>query len=97
MPATERPQAAILVLHGDVDPFVPDPVVNNFLKEMREVDADFQFVRFSGAVHSFSNPNANWAGKAEYHKPSAVRSWAMTTEFLDSVLQIRSEQPADPN
>lgn len=85
--AEVAPRASLLVLHGDRDPFVPAAEVAGFLEEMRSVEADFQFVRFSGAVHSFSNPNTAFPGKAEYHPASAVRSWQMATSFLNSILQ----------
>ena len=86
MPAEGSVAVPMLVLHGDVDPFVPDSEVDAFLAEMRGATADFQFVRFSQAVHSFTNPNANMPGKAEYHAPSAVRSWEMALDFLSRVL-----------
>lgn len=51
-------KAKILVLHGADDPFVPAAEVAGFEKEMFESKTEFEFVKYPGAVHSFTNPDA---------------------------------------
>lgn len=82
-PAQNQPiQARILALHGDADPFVPAAQVNAFEEEMRNAGADWQLVRFGGAVHSFTDPDANMPGKAQYDPKVARRAFAMMKDFL---------------
>jgi dienelactone hydrolase len=66
----------VLVLHGDADPYVPAADVNAWLTAMRATKADWQFVAYSGAVHSFTDPLAKAPGQAEYHPVVAARAFA---------------------
>lgn len=79
---SQAPKTRILVLHGDADPYVPVAQINAFLDEMRSAKADWQMVRFGGAVHSFTDPDANQPGKAMYDAKSAKRAFAMMRDFL---------------
>lgn len=82
-PAENKPfQTRILALHGDIDPFVPPAQVEAFEKEMRAANADWQLVRYGGAVHSFTDPDANWPGKAMYDPKVARRAFATMKDFL---------------
>ncbi len=91
---TERPatagvlKASILALHGAEDPFVPAAEVAAFQTEMRQARADWQFVQFSDAVHSFSNPGAgNEPQKGlAYNERAARRSWNMMLGFFAEIL-----------
>lgn len=74
--------AAVLVLHGADDPFVPAADVAAFEQEMRAAGADWQLVAYGGAVHSFSEPEAAMPGKAEYHPVVARRAFAAMRSFL---------------
>lgn len=51
-------KAGVLVLHGDIDPYVPDAQITGFKKEMNDAGVKYSFVGFGGAVHSFTNPEA---------------------------------------
>lgn len=83
-PAEDQPiTAKVLALHGDADPFVPAEQVDAFLAEMRAGKADWELVRYGGAVHSFTDPDANWPGKAEYNPKVAKRAFARMKDFLD--------------
>lgn len=87
-PAQNQPvKARILALHGDADPFVPATQVNAFEDEMRAAGADWQLVRFGGAVHSFTDPDANMPGKAQYDPKVARRAFAMMKDFLREAFQ----------
>lgn len=77
-------KGSVLVLHGAEDPLVPEKEVKAFEEEMRAGKVDWQLVKFSNAVHSFTHPEAgNDPSKgAAYHEPSDKRSWAMMQDFL---------------
>src|SRR5262245_18784697 len=47
-------RAKIIAFHGADDSFVPAEVVKAFHQEMKAASADYQFVAFGGAVHSFT-------------------------------------------
>lgn len=74
----------VLVLHGADDPNVPDAQVAAFEAEMRNAGVDWQLVKYSGAVHAFTNPaagNDNAKGAA-YNERADRRSWEAMQAFL---------------
>ncbi|MHB1567286.1 MAG: dienelactone hydrolase family protein [Acidiferrobacter sp.] len=91
---TERPatagtiKAKILALHGADDPLVPAAEVAHFQDEMRAARTDWQFVQFSDAVHSFTNPGAGHDPSQgfAYNERAAKRSWQMMTAFFAEIL-----------
>ncbi len=72
----------VLALHGDADPYVPAKEVESFLAEMRAGDADWQLMSYGGAVHSFTDPDANVPGQAMYDAKIARRAFAQMRDFL---------------
>jgi len=76
----------VLVLHGAADPFVPKEEVDKFIEEMNHADITWQLYQYSGAMHAFTNPEANLfklEGVA-YNLKADKRSWeAMRTFFYD--------------
>ncbi|RYD36274.1 MAG: dienelactone hydrolase family protein, partial [Verrucomicrobiaceae bacterium] len=79
----------ILVLHGAVDPYVPAEQVAAFEKEMNEAGADYQFVSYSGAVHSFTHKEAgdDPAKGAAYNEAADRRSWAAMKAFFAEIFK----------
>ena len=56
-PAPLKPdvyKGKILVLHGVDDPVVPDEQTLAFWKEMRDAKANWEFVAYGRALHTFS-------------------------------------------
>ena len=51
-------RSKVLVLHGADDPYVPAEQIKAFEDEMRGGNVDWQLVKYSKAVHSFTNPDA---------------------------------------
>jgi dienelactone hydrolase len=83
MPATVKPQASILALHGAEDPLVDDAKVAVFIEEMRAVQADWQLIHYGGAVHAFTNPHAHdLAGGLCFDAKADARSWQHMRDFL---------------
>jgi dienelactone hydrolase len=81
-------KAKILICHGAADSLVPLTAVQDYLAGMTESDLDWQMMIFSGAKHSFTNPNADRAGieGVAYHKSADERSWGHMKQFFDHVL-----------
>ncbi len=85
-PATMKPAAKILVLHGAEDPFVDAHKVDKFMQEMRAVHADWQLVHYGNAVHSFTNPGATDAQAGFCYDATAdARSWQHMRVFFDEI------------
>ncbi len=80
-------RAKVLVLHGAVDPNVPPAEVAAFEKEMNEAKVDWQLVSYSGAVHSFTNPDAgNDPSKGNaYNEKADRRSWQAMKSFFEEL------------
>ena len=83
-------RAKILVCHGAADSLVPDSDVAAFKHEMDQARADYRFVSYDNALHSFTNPDADTNGK-KYGIPLAYdavadqRSWHDMREFLTRI------------
>jgi dienelactone hydrolase len=75
---------SVLVLHGADDPFVPPAAVTAWQDAARAKGADWAFVAFGNAVHSFTNPAADGSMNpgAKFEERAARRSLAFATDFL---------------
>lgn len=79
-----RLKASVLACHGADDPHVPEEEVAAFGEEMRGLGADWQLNIYGGAVHSFTNPDAD-SESARYDPEAARRSWEAMKAFLREV------------
>jgi len=79
----------ILVCHGADDPHVPFDQVKAFFDEMRAANVDFQFIAYSGAVHSFTNPASgdDPSKGVAYNATADRRSWEHMKMFFDELFQ----------
>jgi dienelactone hydrolase len=79
----------VLVCHGADDPFVPAKEVAAFKKEMVDAKVDYKFIAYPGAVHSFTNPDADRHGLdgAKYNAAAAEKSWNDMIAFFAEVLK----------
>jgi len=77
----------ILVLHGVDDPVVPDEQTLGFWKEMREAKANWEFVAYGKALHTFTNWLMPEDGPppAVYNKQADRRSWIAMQDFFDEI------------
>lgn len=80
-------KAPVLVLHGADDPAVPQAQVDGFVAEMKATKVDWQLVSYGGAVHSFTNPQANTPGSNQYHPLVAARAFKAMNNLLDEVFE----------
>jgi dienelactone hydrolase len=85
-------KAKLLVLTGDDDKFVPPDQVAKFEQEMKNAGVDFQLLRYPGAKHAFTNPEADvYAKKFDlplgYNAQADKQSWAELQKFLTGIFK----------
>lgn len=78
----------VLALHGADDPFESAADLAAFENEMRAGGVDWELVKYGGAVHSFTDWNADGSLKgAQYNERADRRSWAAMREFFDHLFK----------
>lgn len=90
---TARPEdaanitAKVLVCIGADDPMVSEESRIGFQNEMRAANVDWRLNLYGGAVHSFTNEQADAFGAPfiKYHKPTDERSWRAMLDLFDEV------------
>ena len=87
--AAAKNKAKILICTGAIDPMVGPADVAAFTKAMNDGKFDYQFVSYAGAVHAFTNPEADqfaaangMTGKIGYNAAADLRSWAHMKTFF---------------
>jgi dienelactone hydrolase len=85
-------KARILVLHGADDKFTTPEQIKAFNQEMKRAGANFQFISYPGAMHSFTNPKADALGKkfnlpVAYNAAADKKSWDELKEFLKTIFK----------
>lgn len=85
-------KAKILVLTGDDDKFAPPDQVEAFRKEMKAAEADFRIVSYPGALHGFTNPEADSYAKKfnmpiGYNADADRKSWAEMQTFFNDIFR----------
>ncbi|CAN5498895.1 dienelactone hydrolase family protein [soil metagenome] len=79
-------KAKVLVCTGADDAFVKPEEVNAFEQEMKAAGVDYSVISYGGAVHAFSNPDADRHNipNIAYNEKADLRSWeAMKAFFLE--------------
>lgn len=82
-------KAKVLALHGADDQFVKPEEVAAFEQEMRDGKVDWQLVKYSKAVHSFTNPEAGSdpSKGIAYNAEADRRSWIEMQNFFDELFK----------
>lgn len=80
-------KAKVLVMNGDEDTFITPAQIADFKKEMTDARADFRFIGYPGAKHSFTNPEADEFAKkygmnVAYNAEADRLSWEELKKFL---------------
>jgi len=81
--------ASVLVCNGYDDPLVSVDDRNEFKREMASAQADFVFIDYANAVHSFTSKAAGpmEPGKAvAYNETADRRSWAAMRRFFQDTM-----------
>lgn len=81
-------KAKILAHHGAIDPYVPAKEVAAFEDELQNAHVDYQLIKYSGTVHSFTDKGAgdDITKGAAYNASSDRRSFRATQDFLREIL-----------
>lgn len=82
-------KARMLVLHGALDPMVKPEHLAAFQQEMNDLGADYRVIVYSGATHSFTNPQADDFAK-RFNMPIGYNSEVDLASWRD-MLQYFSE------
>jgi dienelactone hydrolase len=81
--------AKILVCHGGSDPTMSQEQIHTFLSNLDAVGADYQFIIYGGAKHSFTNKAADARGvpALAYNADADRRSWNAMLTFFDEIFK----------
>jgi dienelactone hydrolase len=81
----------VVVCHGQADEFISPAEKLGFFVEMNAAKADYVFIEYSGAVHAFTNPDADTIARETglssvgYDEAADRRSWQhMLTAFEEA-------------
>ncbi len=85
-------KARILVLNGEDDKFVTADQIEAFKKEMEDAGVDLKFISYPGAMHSFTNPDADTYAKKfnlplGYNADADKKSWEELGRFLEEIFR----------
>jgi len=80
-------KAKILMNHGAADPMVTMDKVLHFQEILTNAGADWEFIAYGGARHSFTNPTADSRGipGLAYNKEADRRSWQAMLDFFAEI------------
>lgn len=94
--AAKSNKAKFLVCHGAVDPFIKAEELAAFTKSMNDGKFDYQFVSYAGAIHAFTNPQADEVAKAAglvggigYNAAADKRSWGHMRSFFNEIFAAK--------
>lgn len=90
--AAARTKAKILICQGAIDPFVKKADRDAFAASMDKGGFDYQVINYAGAVHAFTNPDADHMaalnglqGSIGYSPSADRRSWEHMQVFFDEI------------
>ena len=83
-------KARIISFSGEADPVIPADKVAAFKQEMDNAGANYRVVTYPGALHAFTNPDADELGKKfkmpiAYNAEADKDSWQQAMVFLREV------------
>ncbi|MBP9854816.1 MAG: dienelactone hydrolase family protein [Candidatus Omnitrophica bacterium] len=87
-------KAKILVCNGADDSFIPEADITAFKEEMDQAKADYEFINYPGAKHSFTNPDADMFAQKfgmpiAYNQVADEQSWTDMQKFLNSIFNSK--------
>ena len=83
----EKLKAKVLVCNGADDPFITDDSVIAFKAKMDSINAEYNYIAYEGATHSFTSKDADSIGKKfniplAYNKEADEKSWEALQQLL---------------
>ncbi len=87
LPQASKIKSKILVLHGAIDPYVPESDIKSFTDALNSAKTDYQFVSYANAVHSFTDEEAgsDLSKGAAYNPLAHRRSFEAMKIFLKEI------------
>ncbi|MFZ0150114.1 MAG: dienelactone hydrolase family protein [Xanthobacteraceae bacterium] len=82
-------KAALLVVHGALDPVAPRADRDAFEAEMNAAGAKWQMVTFSGVLHAYTDQGADVPGIAAWDEPATRQTYALAHQFLADAFAAR--------
>lgn len=88
--APDGVKARVLACHGAADALIPQKDVDAFEQEMSAAHANYRLVSYPGAMHSFTNPDADANAKKyglplRYDAAADQRSWQDMQDFFAAI------------
>jgi dienelactone hydrolase len=89
--AVGRNKARFLICHGALDSFSSPEAVAAFKKSLDDGKLDYQFISYAGAVHAFTNPDADKMAALAglkglgYNAAADRRSWQHMRDFFAEI------------
>jgi len=85
----EAIKAAVLVEHGNADPFIPEERVRQFRAALDAAEVDYTFNGYDGVLHGFTNPDASKYGieALKYDAYADQQSTKNMREFFKRIFQ----------
>ncbi|MDP9139913.1 MAG: dienelactone hydrolase family protein [Pseudomonadota bacterium] len=82
-----RVKAKVLICNGADDTMVKPEVLDAVIGEFRRDGVDWQLIHYGNTVHSFTNPDADERGVANFRYSAVAerRSWAAMRGFMEEV------------
>jgi dienelactone hydrolase len=85
-------KASILVLNGADDSLVPQAQRAAFIEEMGRAGVDYEFINYPGAMHAFTNPEADKYAEqfglpVSYNAEADQQSWQKMRDFFGRVFR----------
>jgi len=85
-------KARVLVLNGAADTFVTAEQIEAFKKEMEAAGVNYRLVNYPGALHSFTNPDADEYAKKfnmpiAYNAAADQASWSELQAFFTEIFR----------
>ena len=85
-------KAKILICQGGEDALVPEADRVAFRKSMDDIDADYTFINYPGAMHAYTNPDATALGEKfnmpiAYNAAADAASWEDMKSFFQAVFK----------
>ena len=83
-------KAKVLVLHGAEDRFTTPEQIEAFKREMKAGRVDYRFITYPGAMHSFTNPDADRFAERfdmplKYNEKADRLSWEEMKGFFEEI------------
>jgi dienelactone hydrolase len=87
-----KTKAKILICHGALDPSEKPEEISAYIKSMNDSKLDYEFIEYAGALHAFTNPDADkmaalngLQGFIGYSPSADHRSWADMNVFFAEI------------